>query len=612
MGLETATYIGDLVVSNPLGLDDRKQGDDHIRLIKYVLTHTFPGAGGVGFASPITATEVELNYLSGATSNVQSQLNTITTTFAPLASPALTGNPTAPTPATGDNDTSIATTAFVKAQNYATLDSPALTGNPTAPTQSPGDNDTSVATTAFVTAADVALKADILATVGSPVQFIRRGNVNFTISTTAGRVFTMGYNGSGTLGNGTLNDNVLAEVQFPDDLSGVTITQLETASDTTYVLFSNGDLYGWGDNSTGQLGLGDTTDRRQPTLLLTSVSAIYVPRQLGGYVFDNRACIIAKKNDGTHWFTGYNGYGAAANGTTTNVTTWAAYNPPAGKTFSNIWISGGYAHCVFCKTTDNLIFGVGHNTNGNLGVGDSANKTAWVQVTYFNTITDVTDIQCSGARYDGSSAFTRYSTVVLTQAGNIHTVGSNLNGELGIGSIISTDTFSLVTTGKTATKIVKAASTVYAKFSDNTYAAWGYNAYGQVGNGSTSNQTSPHMFATTIQNIWAVGATVTYPEINGAFILTQTGELRGFGYNAVGRLSIGFSNIDAAVTTPTIAFVNDYTINDMVSSGVNSASTVLMSLTSSNKVFACGSGQYYRHNSTITTDRYTFKPIHVR
>lgn len=33
--------------------------------------------------------------------------------FAPLASPALTGNPTAPTPTAGDNDTSISTTAFV-------------------------------------------------------------------------------------------------------------------------------------------------------------------------------------------------------------------------------------------------------------------------------------------------------------------------------------------------------------------------------------------------------------------------------------------------------------------------------------------------------------------
>ena len=41
------------------------------------------------------------------------QVTTVLAPYAPLASPALTGNPTAPTPTTGDNDTSVATTAFV-------------------------------------------------------------------------------------------------------------------------------------------------------------------------------------------------------------------------------------------------------------------------------------------------------------------------------------------------------------------------------------------------------------------------------------------------------------------------------------------------------------------
>jgi hypothetical protein len=66
--------------------------------------------------------------------------------YAPLASPTLTGNPLAPTASTSDNDTSIATTAFVQAQKA----SPVFTGNPTAPTPAASDNDTSVATTAFV------------------------------------------------------------------------------------------------------------------------------------------------------------------------------------------------------------------------------------------------------------------------------------------------------------------------------------------------------------------------------------------------------------------------------------------------------------------------------
>ena len=62
------------------------------------------------------------------------------------------GNKTtsAPTPAATDNSSQIATTAYVKAQNYATLASPALTGTPTAPTAAVSTNNTQIATTAYV------------------------------------------------------------------------------------------------------------------------------------------------------------------------------------------------------------------------------------------------------------------------------------------------------------------------------------------------------------------------------------------------------------------------------------------------------------------------------
>jgi hypothetical protein len=106
----------------------------------------------------------------------QTDLQSALDAKAPLASPTFTGDPKAPTPATGDNDTSIATTAFVKAQGYLTsapvtsvagrtgaitlavadvsgaaaLASPTFTGDPKAPTPATADNDTSIATTAFV------------------------------------------------------------------------------------------------------------------------------------------------------------------------------------------------------------------------------------------------------------------------------------------------------------------------------------------------------------------------------------------------------------------------------------------------------------------------------
>lgn len=54
----------------------------------------------------------EMSYLAGVTSGIQAQLNA----KAALESPALTGTPTAPTPATGDRSTKIATTAMFNSE----------------------------------------------------------------------------------------------------------------------------------------------------------------------------------------------------------------------------------------------------------------------------------------------------------------------------------------------------------------------------------------------------------------------------------------------------------------------------------------------------------------
>ena len=60
MGLEVATYINGLVISNPAGTDDRSQGDDHIRMIKSVLKNTFPNITG-----PINLTQGQINAILG-------------------------------------------------------------------------------------------------------------------------------------------------------------------------------------------------------------------------------------------------------------------------------------------------------------------------------------------------------------------------------------------------------------------------------------------------------------------------------------------------------------------------------------------------------------------
>lgn len=61
MGLETVTYISDLVAGNPTANDPKAQGDDHLRNIKAALKNTFPNVSGAA-----TVTQAQLNYLASA------------------------------------------------------------------------------------------------------------------------------------------------------------------------------------------------------------------------------------------------------------------------------------------------------------------------------------------------------------------------------------------------------------------------------------------------------------------------------------------------------------------------------------------------------------------
>jgi len=66
MGKETATYISQLVDTNPVASDSVSVGDDHIKMIKEVLKTQFSGVNSSG-TTAVTATAAELNYLDIAT-----------------------------------------------------------------------------------------------------------------------------------------------------------------------------------------------------------------------------------------------------------------------------------------------------------------------------------------------------------------------------------------------------------------------------------------------------------------------------------------------------------------------------------------------------------------
>lgn len=83
MPLESATYISDLVPTNPAGTDQVSQADDHLRLIKATLKATFPNITG-----PVTASQAALNSSSGS---VLTSVTPATNTF-PWFDSATTAN----------------------------------------------------------------------------------------------------------------------------------------------------------------------------------------------------------------------------------------------------------------------------------------------------------------------------------------------------------------------------------------------------------------------------------------------------------------------------------------------------------------------------------------
>ena len=106
---------------------------------------------------PITSSGAATAQQIFCSGNYLYSTNISTSGLAPLASPALTGTPTAPTAAASTNTTQIATTAMVQAAiaaaGYASLTSPTFSGVPTAPTAPSTTNTTQIATTAMVQAA---------------------------------------------------------------------------------------------------------------------------------------------------------------------------------------------------------------------------------------------------------------------------------------------------------------------------------------------------------------------------------------------------------------------------------------------------------------------------
>lgn len=179
-----------------------------------------------------------------------------------------------------------------------------------------------------------------------------------------------------------------------------------------YALNSSGDLYSWGYNAQGQLGVGDTTLRSKATLATTGVYYVYT---IGGYygsIFIRKANnVIYACDDNT---SGHLGVGDTADDTSfTEVTS-----------LSNLGIetifSGSHSTqtSVFALSSSNRIYVAGYNAQGQLGLYHTTNQTTFTE-TYFNSLSPVSDILSLKTTGIGGM------TIILTEDGETYFAGAS-------------------------------------------------------------------------------------------------------------------------------------------------------------------------------------------
>ena len=304
-----------------------------------------------------------------------------------------------------------------------------------------------------------------------------------------GTIWAWGYNAYGQLGDGTtINRSNAVQVS---GLNGV--IAVSGGIQDSLALTSDGTVWAWGFNAYGELGNG-TNSGYNPNPTPVQVSGLN-----GVVAIADGGSGLALKSDGTVWAWGYNGSGQLGDGTTTNHYTPVQVSGLNGV----IAVSGGDGTSLALKS-DGTVWAWGVNDFGQLGDGTEDYNSHPVPV----QVSGLDGVVAIDGTFDHSLA--------LKSDGTVWAWGYNGYGQLGDGTII--DRYTPVHVNGLNGVVAVAGGLDYslALKPDGTVWSWGYNGYGELGDGTTSERNSPvqvqGLNARCMSFTLSVGGDATIPE----------------------------------------------------------------------------------------------------
>ncbi len=343
---------------------------------------------------------------------------------------------------------------------------------------------------------------------GSGVVAVATGWYHSCALTTGGGVKCWGANFTGQLGDGSGTQR-----PTPADVSGLAsgVLAISAGQDHTCALTTGGGVKCWGNNGNGQLGDGTTTNRTSPVDVSGLASDVMAIAAGGAH-----SCALTSGGGAKCW--GDNAYGQLGDGTTDDA--WTPVDVTGlGSGMATI-AAGGRHSCA--RTGGGGLKCWGSNQFGQLGDNSTTQRTAPVAVNGLET----------GA---ADVATGQNHTCALTTGDGMKCWGTNYIGQLGDGTTAQrnapVDVSGLVS-GVAA--IATGANHSCAVLVGGDVKCWGWNDYGQVGDGTVTRRWTAVDVTGLASGVAAIAT--------GGFhscALTNGGGVKCWGSNEFGQLGDG-------------------------------------------------------------------------
>jgi alpha-tubulin suppressor-like RCC1 family protein len=353
----------------------------------------------------------------------------------------------------------------------------------------------------------------------------------FSVSAQAagGTVAGWGYNEYGEASGVPSSTSVKTPTVVPG-VSGV--VQVAPGGYHTLALLSNGTAISWGYNVEGQLGNGTVTESTTPVQVSGLSNAVAVA--------SDYYSSIALLSNGTVMAWGYNNYGELGDGSITGPEECNTYScskvPVPVPGLSNVIAIAGNGEHFLALLGDGTVMGWGYDYHGDLGDGTGV-QTGCECVDHPVSVPGLSDAVAISIGELQASA--------LLAGGTVKAWGDNEYGYLGTG--VETTSGGCECLGPVTVNGISGATAVasgdihgLALLADGTVKGWGYDYYGAA-TGIANTTSSPCYCAPGALQVAGLPQTqaISAGAYYNSIALMADGTVRAWGYNEYGELGDG-------------------------------------------------------------------------